>query len=114
MVVNIYDNANEMASTLRQTSQYTALRGAFAKMKADPIAYGLFKDMQKVQAELEQKQNAGQKIEAEDQKKIRDLSEKLMKMDVVTDLMNKEREMNTVMEEVNKIVFKPISELYRD
>ncbi|WP_261806899.1 YlbF family regulator [Lapidilactobacillus luobeiensis] len=113
-MTNIYDNANEMATVLRQTPQYAALQAAFGKMKADPIAYGLFQQMQKLQSELQQQQMANQEIGDEDIKKMQDFSAKLMKIDVVTELMNQEREMNGLMDELNQIVSKPITDLYRD
>ncbi|MCH4058292.1 MULTISPECIES: YlbF family regulator [Lapidilactobacillus] len=114
MTVNVYDNANEMAAALRQTDQYNALKGAFTKMKADPIAYGLFQQMQKLQGELEQKQMAGTQIGDDDIQSMRDLSDKLMKIDVMTELMNSERAMNQLMDEMNQIVSKPITDLYHD
>ncbi|MFD1465724.1 YlbF family regulator [Lapidilactobacillus mulanensis] len=114
MTVNIYDNANEMAAALRQTPQYAALKGAFAQMKADPIAYGLFQQMEKLQAEFQQKQNAGEEITDDDVQRMRDFSGKLMKIDLMNDLMTREREMNSVMDELNQIVTKPIMELYQD
>lgn len=114
MAVNVYDNANEMADSLRQTDEYSALKGAFTKMKADPIAYGLFQQMQKLQGELEQKQMAGAQIGDDDIQKMRDLSDKLTKIEVMSDLMNAERAMNQLMDEMNQIVSKPITDLYRD
>ena len=109
MTVNIYDNANEMADALRQLPQFTALQAAFGKMKADPIAYGMYQQMQQIQGELQQKQMSGQ----EDVQQLRDLGDKLMKVDMMKDLMDREREMNSVMDEINGIVTKPITDLYR-
>ncbi|KRM10973.1 hypothetical protein FC15_GL001185 [Lapidilactobacillus concavus DSM 17758] len=114
MTINIYDNANEMATALRQTPEYTALKTAFAKMKADPVAYGLFQQMEKLQAEFQQKQASGQEISDDDIQKMRDFSGKLMQIDLMKDLMSCEQEMNRVMDELNQIVTKPITELYQD
>ncbi|WP_461219026.1 YlbF family regulator [Lapidilactobacillus salsurivasis] len=110
---NIYDNANEMATVLRKTQQFTALQAGFGKLKADPIAYGLFQQMQQMQMELSQKQMSGQEPGEEDIKKMQDLSAQLMKIDVVMALMENERAMNDLMDEINQIVSKPITDLYR-
>ncbi len=113
MTVNIYDNANEMADALRQLPQFTALQAAFGKMKADPIAYGMYQQMQQIQGELQQKQMSGQEVTDEDVQQLRDLGDKLMKVDMMKDLMDREREMNSVMDEINGIVTTPITDLYR-
>ncbi|MFC6315269.1 YlbF family regulator [Lapidilactobacillus achengensis] len=110
---NIYDNANEMATVLRETQQFTALQAGFGKLKADPIAYGLFQQMQQMQMELSQKQMSGQEPDEDDIKKMQDLSGQLMKIDVVMALMENERAMNDLMDEINQIVSKPITDLYR-
>ncbi|WP_125606505.1 YlbF family regulator [Lapidilactobacillus bayanensis] len=113
MTVNIYDNANEMAEVLRQLPQFAALQAAFGKMKADPIAYAMYQQMQQLQGELQQKQMAGQEVTDDDVQKLRDLGDKLMKIDMMKELMDREREMNSVMDEINNIVTKPITDLYR-
>ena len=57
---------------------------------------------------------AGTQIGDDDIQSMRDLSDKLMKIDVMTELMNSERAMNQLMDEMNQIVSKPITDLYHD
>ena len=89
------------------------MQASFQSLKADAIGFGLFQEMQKTQMALAQKDAQHQEISDDEIQKMRDLSEKLGKIEAVQQLMVKEREMNQVMEEVNQIVSQPIVDLYR-
>lgn len=113
MAVNVYDTANQLESEIQQTPQFVALQGAFAAMKQDAMAYSLFQQFQQVQMDLQQKQMTGQELTDEDINNAQDLAQKVSKIEVINNLMDKEKDMSQVMQEINQIISKPIAELYQ-
>jgi|SRR5699024_9899184 len=110
-VINIYDSANKLEQDLRQTQEYLDLSAAMAKLKAEPEAYDCFKRVQDAQKKLQTKQMQGD-LSDDDVNEIKALAEEAQGYDSLSDLMEKEQAMNGVFEEINKIIFKPVSELY--
>lgn len=110
-MINIYDSANKLEQDLRQTQEYLDLTAAMVKLKAEPEAYDCFKRVQDAQKNLQAKQMQGD-LSDEDVDKIKALAEEAQGYDSLSDLMQKEQALNAVFEEINKIIFKPISELY--
>ncbi|WP_155286543.1 YlbF family regulator [Lacticaseibacillus zhaodongensis] len=112
-MINIYDNANTMAEALQQTQQYQDLKQAFDMLKLDAVGYGLFKQFQEKQLELQQQQSQGQDIDPDSLKKLQELGDKIKDIDAIKTLITKEQAMAQLMDELNAIVNKPISDLYR-
>lgn len=113
-MINVYDTANQLEQELRQSVEVLGLQAAFNQMKADPMAYGLFQQLQKLQADLQQKQMNNQEIKDEDIKKLQNVSDQLAKYDSVKKLMEQGRTVNAMMEELNKIISKPIADIYQN
>lgn len=113
MVVNIYDTANELAEQMRKTQEFTALQAAFNDMMADKDAFELFKQFQKAQASAQQKQMKGEKLSDDEIKNVQTLATEVSKKDVVKKLMEKERQMDGMMQQLNKTITAPITELYK-
>ncbi|GEP19161.1 YlbF family regulator [Pediococcus argentinicus] len=114
MAVNIYDTANQMESDLRQTTEYLDLAKAFEDMKKDPKAYDLFKEFQEIQANLQQKQMNGEDLSDSEMDHAREVANKVGDIEVVKTLMDKERSLNQLLNDVNQIITKPVQELYRN
>ncbi|WP_219912642.1 YlbF family regulator [Bombilactobacillus bombi] len=112
-MINVYDTANRLESELRQTPEVMGLQSAFSQMKADAMAYSLFQKMEKLQADFQQKQVSGQEISDEEIKNLQTISGQLTKFDSVQRLMEQERKVNAMMEELNKIISKPLAEIYQ-
>jgi cell fate (sporulation/competence/biofilm development) regulator YlbF (YheA/YmcA/DUF963 family) len=112
-MVNIYDNANDMATALKSTQQYQELKQAFDMLKLDAVAYGLFQQFQTKQVALQQKQATGQELPPEDLQDLQNVGEKMQKISSIQDLIQKEQAMAGLMDELNAIVSQPIADLYR-
>ena len=83
-------------------------------VKANDLAYKLFDKVQNKQFELQQKQMQGQEITDDDIKAMRELTDQLSNYSEIQNLMEKEQKMNSMMDELNKIISKPIAEIYQD
>lgn len=112
-MVNIYDNANEMATVLKGTTQYLELKQAFDMLKLDSVAYGLFQEFQSKQVALQQMQATGQELPPNDLEDLQNVGQKMQQIPAIQDLMKKEQAMAGLMDEINSIVSQPIAELYR-
>lgn len=112
IVINIYDSANQLEKDLRSTQEYKDLKAAYDVVKADESAYQQFKEFQKAQIDFQNKQVQGN-IQESDLNDIKDLGEQVEKVEVIMNLMNKERALAQLIDEINQIMFKPVSELYQ-
>ncbi len=111
-MINIYDSANQLEQDLRKSQEYLDLSAAMSKLKAEPEAYECFKRVQKAQKALQNKQMQGQELADKDLDEVKKLADEAQSYDSLSDLMKKEQALNAVFEEINKIIFKPVSELY--
>ncbi|APX72514.1 YlbF family regulator [Companilactobacillus allii] len=112
--MNIYDGANQLEQDLRNTQEVADLKLAFEAVKANELAYKLFDKVQNKQFELQQKQMQSQEITDDDIESMRQLTDQLQNYSEIKNLMDKEQKMNSMMEELNKIISKPIAEIYQD
>ncbi|MBO1915336.1 YlbF family regulator, partial [Microvirga sp. 3-52] len=65
MTVNIYDDLNKLEATFRQTTEFSEVQQAVGVVKADEEALALFKNFRKIQLDLQEKQMAGEEVEAD-------------------------------------------------
>ncbi|KRN29758.1 hypothetical protein IV38_GL000646 [Lactobacillus selangorensis] len=113
MANEIFDTARKLQTELAASPEFMALQTAFANMKKDDVAYSLFKQFQDVQVELQQKQIKGEDLTDDEIDKAQALAQKVGNIQVIKDLMAKEREMSKFVDEMNKIISKPITDLYQ-
>lgn len=112
-MVNIYDTANQMEQDLKQTQQYQELKVAYEALKADEEAYACFKQLQDLQGQLQQKQMQGN-ITEDDFRELQEAGTKAKEFETLQTLMLKEQALSMLMDEVSKIIFQPVQELYQD
>lgn len=113
-MVNVYDTANQLQEDLRKTQEFAALKEAFEELKKDEEAFNAFQDLRRAQMELQKREEAGTlgDIKPEEAKAMHEKGQKAASYDTVKKLMEKERALSATMDEINKIIFTPITELY--
>ena len=114
MVVNIYDTANELSRQLRETQEYQGLQKAFEAIKADSDTFDTFKKFQQAQADAQHKQMTGQQPTDDEIKNIQNLAKEVSGKKVVQDLMNQERQVDSMLQQLNKTITSPIQDLYSE
>ncbi|KRM25394.1 MULTISPECIES: YlbF family regulator [Limosilactobacillus] len=114
MVVNIYDSANEMSRQLVDTQEYQGLKKALDELKADTEAFNSFKKFQQMQAGAQQKQMKGEKPSDDEIKAIQTLAKEISGKKAVQNLMNQERQVDQMLQQLNKTITSPIQDLYSD
>ncbi|WP_040458711.1 YlbF family regulator [Limosilactobacillus antri] len=114
MVVNIYDTANDMSRQLVETQEYQGLKKALDELKADSEAFESFKKFQQMQAEAQQKQMKGQQPSEDEIKAIQTLAKEISGKQAVQNLMNQERQIDQMLQQLNKTITSPIQDLYSE
>ncbi len=112
-MANIYDTVNQVERELRETDQYVGLQEAIATVKADEEANGILGEFQQVQQMIYQKQQTGQQVTEAEAEQAQAVSQKMQENELTMELMDKERALNEVLNDINQAIMKPIQELYQ-
>ena len=112
-MINIYDTANQLEREIRQTDQFKALEQAMTTLKENQSSYELFKEFQTFQQAVQQKMMAGEELSDEDAHKAEDLTTKMQADSLVSEVMMKEQAFSQLINELNRIVLKPVNDLYQ-
>lgn len=112
MAVNIYDTANQLERDLRETQQYLDLKEAYKAIKEDEEANAVLTEFQGMQQTVYMKQQTGQEVTEEEIADAQAASDKMMNNDLAVELMDKEKALNQVIQDINQIIMKPIQEIY--
>lgn len=112
MSVNIYDEANRLESALRQSDEYNAIKSHYAAVNSNPESKKIFDDFRKIQLSLQEKQMSGQEITEEDLNAAQSTAELIEKDENISKLMEAEQKMSFMIQEINRVIMKPLEELY--
>lgn len=113
MSTNIYDTANALEKELRDSEEYTVLVAAFNEVKKDEAASKMYFDFQEVQIKLQQKQMSGEQITEEEIAEAQNLAQTSGENDVIKGLMEAEQRLSTLIEDLNRIIMKPVQDVYQ-
>jgi len=112
MSVNIYDEANRLESALRQSDEYNAIKEHYSAVNNNPESKKIFDDFRKIQLNLQEKQMSGQEITEDDLNKAQATAELIEKDENISKLMEAEQKMSFMIQEINRVIMKPLEELY--
>lgn len=110
--VNLHDTAYEMEKAIRESDEYIALKEAYDAVNADPSAKAMFDNFRNIQMELQQKQMTGQEITQEEVEQAQKSVALVQQHDQIAKLMEAEQRMSMAITELNKIIMKPLEDLY--
>jgi cell fate (sporulation/competence/biofilm development) regulator YlbF (YheA/YmcA/DUF963 family) len=112
MAVNLNDAAYELEKVLRQTDEYKQLAQAYAEVNADPATKGMFDNFRQIQMNLQQKQMMGQEITQQEVEQAQKTVALVQQNPKISKLMQAEQRMGMVIGELNKVIMKPLEDLY--
>lgn len=112
MLVNLYDSANELEKSVRQSEEYGLLKQAYDEVNKDQSAKNMFENFRNIQLQLQQKQMMGQNISEEEVMQAQKSVALVQQNAKISKLMEAEQRMSMVIAELNKIIMKPLEELY--
>lgn len=112
-MANIYDTINDLEKQIREQDVYTELSQAMEAVAADETAHKYYDDFRKMQADLQMKMQMGQEMSEEDVTKAQELQKQMEENDIIANLLNKEKQLNQLVEDINAAVTRPIREVYQ-
>ncbi|MGX7393908.1 MULTISPECIES: YlbF family regulator [Carnobacterium] len=110
---NIYDTANQLEQELRTTEAYADLKAAFDSVKNNAEANEVFQQFQEIQMKLQQKQMSGEEILEEEIKEAQEMALKSGDNAIIKDLMEAEQKLSTLIDDLNRIIMKPVQDIYQ-
>lgn len=112
MPTNLYDVAYELERAVRESDEFKQLKKLYDEVNADPTAKQLFENFRDVQMQLQQKQMSGQEITQQEIEQAQTQVMIVQQHEKISKLMETEQRMSMVIGELNRIIMKPLEELY--
>ncbi|MCY8489461.1 YlbF family regulator [Bacillus atrophaeus] len=112
MAVNFYDAAYDLEKAIRESEEYTRLKGLYDEVNADESAKRMFENFRDVQLKLQQKQMSGEEITQEEVEQAQKTVALVQQHEKISQLMEAEQRMSMLISELNKVIMKPLEELY--
>ncbi|WP_438312580.1 YlbF family regulator [Sporosarcina sp. FA9] len=112
MTVNIYDDLNRLEATFRQTEQFSKVEQAIEEVKNDEEALVLFKNFREIQLTLQEKQMAGEEVEADELEHAQKTAQLAQTNAKIMTMLEAEMQLSGLIEEVNRVLMKPVQNMY--
>ncbi|XKH51678.1 YlbF family regulator [Chryseomicrobium palamuruense] len=110
--MNIYDDINKLETTLRSTSEMRGVKEAIQAVKDDQEAKELFESFRKIQMTLQEKQVKGEEIPGEELEYAQKTAQLAQSNEKIMAMLEAEMKLSQLIEEINRILLKPVQELY--
>jgi cell fate (sporulation/competence/biofilm development) regulator YlbF (YheA/YmcA/DUF963 family) len=112
MSANVYDLGYSLEKALRESDDFKTLKNLYDEVNSDSSARTLFESFRDVQLNLQQKQMSGQEITQDEIEQAQKSVALVQQHDKISKLMEAEQRMSMTIAELNKIIMKPLEELY--
>ena len=112
MSVNLYDLAYTVENGIRQSAEYAELKKQYEAVMADESARTMFHNFRDIQLKLQEKQMTGQEITEEEVQQAQKTVALVQQHEVISKLMEAEQRMSVVLGDLNRIITKPLEDLY--
>lgn len=111
-MTNVYDQANALESALRQSDEFLQMQDLYKKVNEDETSRKLFDEFRELQMTLQQKQMQGEELLEEDIQKAQSSAQEIENDENIKGLMEAEQKMSQLIQDLNRVIMKPIEELY--
>lgn len=112
MAANMYDEAYALQKAIIESSDFQTLRQKYQAVQADAGAKQLFEQFREVQMELQHKMMQGQQLSEADNARAQQIVAQVQQNVKISQLMEAEQRMNLLVTDLNKIILKPLEDLY--
>ena len=112
MTVNIYDDLNKLEETFRKTAEFAEVEQAVTEVKTDNEALTLFKNFRKIQLSLQEKQAKGEDLIADELEYAQKTAQLAQQNPKIMNMLQAEMKLSGLIEEVNRVLMKPVQNLY--
>lgn len=111
-MTNVYDAAYDMEKAIRASKEFTDLQSLYQEVNSDPAAKGMFDNFRQLQMTLQQKQMTGQEIDPEELQQAQKTVALVQQHPAISKLMEAEQRLSMVITDLNRIIMKPLEDLY--
>ncbi|MBF0754543.1 YlbF family regulator [Jeotgalicoccus nanhaiensis] len=111
-MANVYDQANALESALRESEEFQQMKELYSKVNEDAESKKLFDDFRDIQMTLQQKQMQGEELLEEEIQKAQNSAQEIENDENIKGLMEAEQKMSQLIQDLNRVIMKPIEELY--
>ncbi|GIN19301.1 MAG TPA: YlbF family regulator [Bacillus bacterium] len=112
MNTNLHDYAYDLEKAMRNSGEFKHLKEMYRAVTDDSEASRMFDEFRNIQMQLQQKQMEGRDISEEEVMRAQEIANRVQQNEKVTKLMEAEQQMSMTITELNKIIMKPLDELY--
>ncbi|PMC40278.1 hypothetical protein CJ195_00775 [Bacillus sp. UMB0899] len=112
MAENLYDVAYNLEKALRESDDFKNLKRLYDEVNADESASKMFENFRNIQLNLQQKQMQGEEITQEEIDQAQKSVQLVQQHELISQLMAAEQRLSMVVTELNKIIMKPLEEMY--
>ncbi|MDQ0224286.1 YlbF family regulator [Metabacillus niabensis] len=109
---NLYDVAYDLEKALRESEDFKTLKKLYDEVNADESASKMFENFRNIQLNLQQKQMTGEEITEEEINQAQKSVQLVQQHEKISQLMAAEQRLSMVVTELNKIIMKPLEEMY--
>ncbi|MGX7106674.1 YlbF family regulator [Hutsoniella sourekii] len=114
MANNIYDTANQLERDLRELEAFQNLQKAHRAILDNQEANELFNEFRQQTQTYQEKQMRGEELSEQDISQIQELSMKVTQNELIRQLMQSEELVSQTINDINKIITRPLVELYEN
>jgi cell fate (sporulation/competence/biofilm development) regulator YlbF (YheA/YmcA/DUF963 family) len=111
-MANVYDVAYDLEKALRNSEDFQALKNSYDEVNNNPETKELFGKFRDIQVNLQQKQMSGQEVTQEEIEEAQKLFADVQQNETISKLMAAEQRMSMIINDLNKVITKPLEELY--
>ncbi|MFE1245687.1 YlbF family regulator [Fictibacillus sp. NPDC058756] len=111
-MANVYDVAYDLEKALRNSEDFQALKNSYDEVNNNPETKELFGKFRDIQVDLQQKQMSGQEVTQEEIEEAQKLFADVQQNETISKLMAAEQRMSMIINDLNKVITKPLEELY--
>lgn len=111
-MANVYDAAYSLEKAIRESDDFKRLKQLFDIVNNDESSKRLFDHFRETQFELQQKQMMGQDISDEDIQKAQQQFALIQQHEGISNLMQAEERMSMIINDLTRVIMKPLEELY--
>nr|WP_106780997.1 YlbF family regulator [Lysinibacillus timonensis] len=111
-MTNIYNDINQLESSLKQTEQFKVLKEAVEIVRQDEEAKTLFTNFRDIQMKLQQKQMNGEELLEDEYMYLQKTAQLAQTNPKILTMLEAEMALSSIIEEINGAIVKPIQSLY--
>jgi len=112
MTAKVFETAEALGQTIKESAEFVTLEKEYKKVFEDKNSSKLFEKFRNMQLDLQQKQMTGQQLTEKEIMKAQELVAEVQQDEKIVALMDAEQRLSGLIQEINKILTKPLEDIY--